>query len=523
MNNFEVLLKDMSYNTKYSFLEVGKDDIKLEEIAAKFGIKLPAKDLAIFKGIYGYVERTNLNGCSLPTEEVTKALHTLRGKAVDFDHLRKRVCGFWLDAELKDNEIICYGLFFKGNFPEDYEIVQDCMSKGTLGISFEAWGQHQAREDGDYDLIDIEFAGGALLIASDPAFPGAGVLELAKQDQAKVLEFAKVMTPPKEYIHEKTEKQTLKKENANYSDYEFDFIIRALSEVPWQEGEEECWREVSLIDFKKNLVEVTYQPSGTVVSVDLTPQAVVKKKGKKVDVNDEPPVVETVATAQNFIDKFNEFDGNFDELEAFVQGELDYTNTSIPEIAQLTVSDRTKLSDNDFAVIKKIKSIKSGKRRKVRMFPINDPTHVRIALAHLEEDNVKDTFKQLGISYDKAKQRILTKAKELKMDELLKKYEQATVEEQTALFEEVLKEVASLKAQIQVLTEAQTTAKVEAEEALQAKDAEIASIKEEMATITTKAEEAQAELDRRDGELKQAKIAERKEALGDFRFRRGYG
>jgi hypothetical protein len=516
MNHFETLLKDMSYNTHYSFLEMGKDDTKLAELAAKFGIKLPANDLAIFKGAYAFVDRTNLNGCSLPTEEVVKALDTLRGKAVDFDHLRKRVVGYFLDAELVDDTIICYGLFFKGNFPEDYEIVQDCMSKGTLGISFEAWGQHQAREDGDYDLIDIEFAGGALLIASDPAFPGAGVLELARKDRAKVLEFAKIMTPPKEYVHEKKKKQTVKKENANYNDYEFDFIIRALSEVPWQEGEEECWREVSMIDFKKNLVEVTYQPSGTVVSVDLTPQSVVKKKGKEVNIDDVQTVQETVASSQTFIEKFQEFDGNFDELEAFVQKEIDYENTSVPEMAQLTVSDRTKLSDTDFAVIKKVKNVKCGKRRKVRMFPLSDQTHVRIALARLEEENVKDTFKQLGISYDKTKQRILNKAKEFKMDELLKKYDQATVEEQSGLFEEVVKEVASLKAKVQELTEAQTTAKVEAEEALTAKDTEIASLKEQISEITTKAETAQAELDRRDEEVKQAAIAERKEALGDF-------
>ena len=112
MKKFEVLLKDMSHNTRYSFLEQGSDGDKLQELASKFGVQLPANDLAIFKGTYAYVDRTNLNGCSLPTDEVVKALDTLRGKAVDFDHLRKRVVGYFLDAALEGDEVVCYGIFF---------------------------------------------------------------------------------------------------------------------------------------------------------------------------------------------------------------------------------------------------------------------------------------------------------------------------------------------------------------------------------------------------------------------------
>ena len=519
MKKFEVLLKDMSHNTRYSFLEQGSDDKKLQEIAAKFGVQLPANDLAIFKGTYAYVDRTNLNGCSLPTAEVTRALDTLRGKAVDFDHLRKRVVGYFIDAELEGDELICYGIFFKGNFPEDYDIIKECMKQGKLGISFEAWGEHQHREDGDYDLVDIEFAGGALLIASEPAFPGAGVLELAKQE--KVLEFAKVMTEPEEYIHDKKDLTTAKVDKkinvAKYNEYEFDMILRALAEVPYPEDEEEGWREVSSIDFDNSTAIITYRPSGTVVSVDLTPKSVVIKKGKPKDNDTEKDgsPSATVATEESFIEKFHKFDGNFDALEAFVQKEMDYYNTSLPEMAYLTIDERTKLEDSNFAVIKKIKCETSGKRRKVRMFPLNDPTHVRIALSRLEEDNVKDTFKVLGISYDKTIQRILNRAKELKMNELLKKYEQSTVDEQTALFAEVLKEMEGLKVQIQELTAAQATAKTEAETATSAKDAEIATLKTQIEEITTKANEAIAELDRRDAEITAAKLAERKTALGD--------
>jgi len=531
MKKFEVLLKDMSHNTRYSFLEQGSDGEKLQELASKFGVQLPANDLAIFKGTYAYVDRTNLNGCSLPNAEVIKALGTLRGKAVDFDHLRKRVVGYFLDAALEDDEVVCYGIFFKGNFPEDYDIIKECMAQGKLGISFEAWGDHVTREDGDYDLVDIEFAGGALLIASEPAFPGAGVLELAKKE--RVLEFAKVMTEPKEHVHDKKVLTKAKKdikvseetkkslEKAKYCEYEFDMILRALAEVPYPDGEDEMenWREVSSIDFDNSTAIITYQPSGTVVSVDLTPKSVVVKKGKESEDNDEDDEIIDVtmknSTKETFIEKFHKFDGNFDELEAFVQTEMDYFDTDVPEMAFLGVDERTKLHDNDFAVIKKIKCETSGKRRKVRMFPLNNSTHVRIALARMEDDNVKDTFKKLGISYDKTLQKVLNKAKELDMKDILKKYDEGTVEEQASLFSEVLKQVDELSAQVKSLTDSQETAKTEAEAMKTAKEEEVSSLKSQIEEITTKATAAQAEIDRRDEVITEAKLTERKEALGD--------
>jgi len=341
------------------------------------------------------------------------------------------------------------------------------------------------------------------------------------------------MTEPEEHIHDKKElskeletskiedmkisedtKNALEK--AKYCEYEFDMILRALSEVPFPEDEEEGWREVSSIDFDNSTAIITYQPSGTVVSVDLTPKSVVVKKGKsKKEMEDENVEAVTATTDETFIEKFHKFDGNFDELEAFVQKEMDYYDTSLPEVAHLNLVERTKLSDNDFAVIKKIKCETSGKRRKVRMFPLNDSTHVRIALARLEEDNVKDTFKLLGISYEKTIQKILNKAKELNMKDLLQKYEQSTVDEQAALFSEVLKEMDGLKVRIQELTDAQEAAKTDSETAMTEKETEISTLKTELEETTTKASEAQAELDRRDEVIKEAKLAERKEALGD--------
>ena len=101
MNKLEVFLQDISYNTKYEFLEEAKHKGELLEIAKTKGIKLPANDLSVFKGRYAYVDRMNRNNCILPKEEVEKALDTLAGKAIDFDHFRKKIVGYWIDAKLE--------------------------------------------------------------------------------------------------------------------------------------------------------------------------------------------------------------------------------------------------------------------------------------------------------------------------------------------------------------------------------------------------------------------------------------
>ena len=198
MDKITQFLKDISYNSKYEFLDEGKHKDELSAIANKRGIKLPAHDLAVFKCTYGFVNRQNLNGCTLPKAEVERTLNTLVGKAVDFDHMRQRVVGHWIDAEIVNDEIVAYGVFFKGNFQEDYAIIKAMMERDILAISFEAYGNKKITGERSYDLTDIEFSGGALLIKTTPAFPGSAVMEMAKD---RVLEFAKVMIEPTEYMN----------------------------------------------------------------------------------------------------------------------------------------------------------------------------------------------------------------------------------------------------------------------------------------------------------------------------------
>ena len=99
-NRVALLFEDLSFHTDYEFLEFGKDDEEIKKIADKRGLVTPSRDLAFFKGKYAFTDKSNLNGCTLPTSEVEKALDTLVGKPVDKDHLRHNTLGYWLDSKL---------------------------------------------------------------------------------------------------------------------------------------------------------------------------------------------------------------------------------------------------------------------------------------------------------------------------------------------------------------------------------------------------------------------------------------
>jgi len=600
MNNVERFLEDISFNTKYTFLDEGKNKDEMKKIAKKARLVLPCHDLAIFKGTYAYVDRQNKNGCTLPKEEVEKALDTLRGKAVDFDHLRKRIVGHWIDAELVKDEIIAYGVFFKGNFREDYNDVKKLMEKSTLGVSFEAWGDKEMTTRDTYNLNDIEFAGGALLMQGEPAFDGAEVLEMARE---RVLEFASVMKKPKSFIRseeEKTEKDVDYKvdrvENARFSLWDYQAIQKIVNEAEKPKGEEGNYAVVEAIDFKEQKVTIRYEPTNTIGIIDLSVKSKVKviKKGEKeiveekkeevvelpeeakmylhelqtvlgqlfdvecpsckqvtgkrikvidldnstlkvqcvgcdaillVDFTPKAKVVKKgkvikgvkiveaeVIKEKDWLEVFETFEGSDNELEEAFMNEVEYDNGAVElkEGKKLTTKERQNISDKMFAVVKNVKNKTTGKPRKIRMFPIHDAAHVRNALARLPQ--AKATLEKLGVSMESVKRKILKRARELNMKDLLEKYEKSTVEEQAKLFQEVVEANAKLKVDMETKGTEVTTLT----EAATKKDEEMATLKTEFDKVKKEAGDAVAEIAKRDKEIRDAQIAKRREELGDL-------
>lgn len=561
-NQVEIFLEDISYNTKYEFLDVGKNKSELEEIAKKCRIKLPCNDLAIFKGTYAYVDRQNKNGCTLVKSEVEKSLDSLIGKAVDFDHFRKRVVGHWIDAKLEGDTIIAYGVFFKGNFYDDYGDVKTLMETDKLGISFEAWGTKEMKTANTYNLNEIEFAGGALLMKEQPAFDGAEVLEMAKE---RVLEFASVMTKPTTFIHTEGDSKVVSKtqepvkdelpELARYYVFDMEAIMKALSNAECPSCKGKGMYGVEAIDFAGNQAKVKCM-CDALLTVDLTPAVKMEKKGRditkltqvvpaaKQESEEKGNAQEKVEKVEkNWLEVFENSQDSMDVIEEAFMNEVEYAkdekmmhctkcpwsgpegeceSNKCPECdgpvepvdeqgKKLTYKERKNINDDMFAVIKEVKNKVTGEPRQIRMFPIADPAHVRNALARLAQTKVHETLRSLGVSIDSVKQKILKRARELNMKDLLDRYEKATVEEQAKLFKETIEEVAKLKADAEAKDKEFATLK----ESVTAKDAELATLKTELDTVKKTAETATAEIARRDKEIRDAEIAKRKTELGD--------
>lgn len=181
-NRIDAFLKHLTHNCKYSLIEKAEENSDLIEIAKARGYILPSFDLAPFKCIYAMIDKENKNGCTLPKEEISElALNTLIGKPINFDHVQRKIVGHWIDAKVDGEKIVAYGLFFKSALKDDYDMIKELMEKGNLKISYEAHINrlYTTLDEKHYTAKDVEFAGGALLILTNPAVVEAQVLELA--------------------------------------------------------------------------------------------------------------------------------------------------------------------------------------------------------------------------------------------------------------------------------------------------------------------------------------------------------
>lgn len=539
-----IFLEDLTYNCDYEFLEVAKHKKELEEITKKHGIVLPSNDLSPFKCIYAYVDRMNKNGCTLPRDEVKKALSTLVGKAIDFDHLRQKPVGYWLDAKLEGDKIIAYGVFFKSNLKDDYAIIKDLMSKGNLKVSFEAYGIRQYTSPTTYNLKDIEFAGGALLITTQPAFEGAEVLELAKE---RVLELASVMTPPKTYLKAvdgdepfapaKLIKRVVEEKivSTHYYDTKPEKFEREGYRVTtnyYSDGKKSVFTEkVNVNEIYRAMVDLSIDDLIIILEESALPKAVTncvrqkikqgikpidavkqcwleykKDNPQKSNINDSKMKLEDIkklleeTSEESIVDKIFDFEGSDEELEMFLANEIegedliDDDGTKIEEAKRLTYKERQALPDDMFAVV-----VKKGDR-KIRMFPIQDPAHVRNALSRLGQAKPQATLKKLGVSIESVRKKILRRAKELNMTQLLERYKNKGAENMEEKIKEFEETIAQLK------------------EEIQKKDAVIDELKKESEEAKAKIEEIEKT---KSAEIEKAKeeariVAERRAELGDF-------
>jgi len=375
-NQVRIYFEDLSINANYQLLEWGKDNDELLELAKKKEIEVPSQDLSFFKCIYGMVDEENKNKCTLPKGEVKKALKSLNGKAIDKDHLRKVTIGHWLSAELAGTDIIAYGCFWKANFPEDYETIQEKMKEGKMKVSFEARGDRVFNEEGGYKLINIHFCGGALLFDTNPAFPDAEVIDFASVRENGVLEFAKIMEEgayscecivcghkQESEAHCKdiscsecggtmrredrpgigqptsSNSEELKMEESKFNFIPEDCMVidKFLYETACPSCEAKGMYEVSDINFEKSTAKASCIKCGAKYTLNLEPEVTLEKKGKKIKEmtlsSEEVNKVDKTQGGSKVMDKILEkySKATLEEVVFLLEGEIEKSKTKEAE------------------------------------------------------------------------------------------------------------------------------------------------------------------------------------------------
>ena len=194
-------LLEWSLASKNEWLTMSDTDNKeLKLLAEKKGLTIPDPDLAILKTYYAEIGVSNRNGVLLEKADVEKALPTLIGKQVNFNHVgASQVCGYIIDAKIEGTMIVAYACIFKSLFRDKFEEVKQKFSNNDLTVSFEIYninpetGESVVKylENGTRIISPILFHGMGLLISKPPACPKAKVTALmAEYIDEKVIEEA---------------------------------------------------------------------------------------------------------------------------------------------------------------------------------------------------------------------------------------------------------------------------------------------------------------------------------------------
>jgi vacuolar-type H+-ATPase subunit I/STV1 len=179
---------------------------------------------------------------------------------------------------------------------------------------------------------------------------------------------------------------------------------------------------------------------------------------------------------------------DLESLKIEEDGSLD--EVYVEKSKKLTTENRNTLKDSDFALIQQVKNKTTGKMEPLRRFPISDEAHVRNALARLPlAKNITPEEKAL------VEKRILAKAKELGMADLLNKHgmEKSKV---TSLLKKAAKKISTSKKCAKKATEESTLSKSKLEKFVNGvkkfskkiKEARVASKAKDMEISTLKVE-----------------------------------
>jgi len=362
-------LVEWAENSRTEVIEAENADKELVDMAKKKGLIVPNQDLAFLKTYYCEIGKPNLNGVEITKEAAELGITSAAGQQVNLNHEGFHlIVGWILDAKIEKNLVVIYAVLFKTHMGDYFETVKNMFAEKKLFVSFELHtvdmdGEYIAerREDGIIQVNRMLVSGCGLLIKMEED----GIAPPPACPKAKVL-------------------QLLASEDALKN-------AKKINEKLLTSEDEIIYAEKFLENQKENLKK--------------------QEEAKKEEKVDEVFIVE--ASADQVVEILQ---AEVDSLEA------EYDGGEIEEAKKIKYEERQNLKDEDFALVLTVKNKKTGEPRKIRMFIINDEAHVRNALARLGQSAVQETLKKLGVSVETVKNKILKRAKELKMTDLLEKY-----------------------------------------------------------------------------------------------------
>jgi hypothetical protein len=338
------------------------DNKELIEAAKKIGIVVPSPDLAVFKTIYAEIDKVNRNGVVLPRKAVEKGLPTLIGKQINWEH--------------RGATQIC-------GYIIDAKIEKDKVE--IIGVVFKSLFPEE------FEQVKEKFLKGTLAVSfeiwnKNPA-TGKSVIKDLGNGYREVdpiifhgcgLLLTSTPACPKAKVYKLLAKE----------------IIEAEKIVEKIFNEDLVYAELAMEEPKCKNCTI----------------CLCEKEEPKVELYELMVAEQSIEIKE----------------EEIVSFENDYDGGEIEEAKRLTYEEKKNLPDEDFALVITVKNKVTGEPRKIRMFVINDEAHVRNALARLGQEKVKETLKRLGVSIETVKNKILKKAKELNMTDLLERQEKST-------------------------------------------------------------------------------------------------
>ena len=169
------------------------------------------------------------------------------------------------------------------------------------------------------------------------------------------------------------------------------------------------------VEFAFNITHEAYKKISKIeeIKIDkIEKSAKTEKGGKEMDCKLE------LSKFHRYVENFEDYEKSLPKDYVKINGyiEPDRPEADLIVSARLTMEQRNALPDSDFAVVVRVKDKRTGKMRKIRMFPIHDKTHVRNALARLGQPAPKATLAKLGVSIESVKNKIMKRARQLKRD-----------------------------------------------------------------------------------------------------------